>query len=78
MDERQRMTGGDALGGVDSARELERPLHTVVGCVGSQVRPHVRLSVTPWTVAHQAPLYMGSHQTRILEWVAMPSSCRSF
>ena len=31
-------------------------------------------SVTPWTVAHQTPLSMGSLQARILEWVAMPSS----
>ena len=30
-------------------------------------------SVTPWTVAHQAPLSTGIHQARILEWVAMPS-----
>ena len=35
---------------------------------------HVQLFVTPWTVAHQAPLFMGILQTRILEWVAMPSS----
>ena len=31
-------------------------------------------SVTPGTVAHQAPLSMGMFQARILEWVAMPSS----
>ena len=31
-------------------------------------------SVTPWTLAHQAPLSMGILQARILEWVAMPSS----
>ena len=31
----------------------------------------VWLSVTPWTVAHQAPLSMGTLQARILEWVAM-------
>jgi len=35
------------------------------------------LSVTPWTVAHQAPLSTGILQARILEWVAMPSSRRS-
>ena len=34
----------------------------------------VRLFVTPWTVAHQAPLSLGILQARILEWVAMPSS----
>ena len=31
-------------------------------------------SVTPWTVARQAPLSMGILQASILEWVAMPSS----
>ena len=31
-------------------------------------------SVTPWTVAHQAPLSMGILQARILQWVAVPSS----
>ena len=31
-----------------------------------------------WTVAIQAPLSMGILQARILEWVAMPSSRRSF
>ena len=31
-------------------------------------------SVTPWTVAHHAPLSIGILQARILEWVAMPSS----
>ena len=31
-------------------------------------------SVTPWTIARQAPLSMGTLQTRTLEWVAMPSS----
>ena len=30
--------------------------------------------VTPWTVAHQAPLSMGILQATILEWVAMPFS----
>ena len=35
---------------------------------------HVRLFVTPWTVAHQAPLSLGMLQARMLEWVAMPFS----
>ena len=35
-------------------------------------------SVTPWTVARQAPLSMGILQARILEWVAIPSSRGSF
>ena len=30
--------------------------------------------MTPWTVAHQAPLSMGILQARILKWIAMPSS----
>ena len=30
--------------------------------------------VTPWTVAHRAPLSMGTLQTGMLEWVAMPFS----
>ena len=34
-------------------------------------------SATPWTVACQAPLFMGILQARILEWVAMLSSRRS-
>ena len=34
----------------------------------------VWLFATPWTVAHQAPLFMGILQARILGWVAMPSS----
>ena len=31
-----------------------------------------QLSVTPWTVARQAPLSMGILQARVLEWVAVP------
>ena len=34
----------------------------------------VRLFATPWTVARQAPLSMGTLQARILEWVAMSFS----
>ena len=37
----------------------------------------IRLCVTLWTVALQAPLSMGILQARILEWVAVPSSRRS-
>ena len=39
---------------------------------------HVWLFATHWTVAHQAPLFKGFLQARILEWVAMPSSRGSF
>ena len=35
-------------------------------------------SVTPWTVAYQAPLSMGILQARILEWVSIPFSRGSF
>ena len=35
---------------------------------------HVRLFVTPWAVAHQAPLSMGFLLARILEWIATPFS----
>ena len=35
------------------------------------------VTVTPWTVARQAPLSMGILQVRILEWAAMPSSTGS-
>ena len=43
-------------------------------CVSHSATPD---SVTPWTVAHQAPLSMGVLQARILEWIAMPSSTGS-
>ena len=35
---------------------------------------HLQLFVTPWTVAHQAPLSKGILQATVLEWVAMPSA----
>ena len=38
------------------------------------VLSRVQLFTTAWTVACQAPLSMGILQTRILDWVAMPSS----
>ena len=34
----------------------------------------MQLFETPWTVAHQAPLFMGILQAKILECVALPSS----
>ena len=44
----------------------------------TQCAVHSRSAVSDsaplWTVARQAPLSMGILQTRILEWVAMPSS----
>ena len=38
----------------------------------------VRLFLTLWAAAHQAPLSVGILQARILECVAMPSSRGSF
>ena len=73
-----------SLGEYGSAFEELHPHHDRVNapltmCVGVcvQALSRVRLFVTPWTVAHQAPLTMGILQARILEWVAMPSSRKS-
>ena len=49
-------------------------LEAFLFCVLCLVVSRVRLFVTPWTVARQAPLSMGILQARILEWAAMPSS----
>ena len=38
------------------------------------VLSHIRLSVTPWTVARQTPRSIGILQARTLESVAMPST----
>ena len=35
---------------------------------------HVRLFATPWTVAYQAPLFMGFFQARVVEWIAISFS----
>ena len=43
-------------------------------CVHVQLLSHVQSFASPWTVAHWDPLSMRILQTRILEWVAMPSS----
>ena len=44
------------------------------GCTCAQSLSHVRLFVTPWTLAHQLPLSRGFFQARILEWVAISYS----
>ena len=36
-----------------------------------KLHSHVRVFVTPWTVARQAPLSMGILQARVLDWVAI-------
>ena len=47
---------------------------TQCACICAKSLSRVRLFVTLWTVAHQAPLSMGILQAKILEWVAMPTS----
>ena len=49
-------------------------LHSSVLCCAVLSHSVVSDSVTPWTVAHQAPLSMGILQARVLEWVAIPYS----
>ena len=48
----------------------------LLGC--AKLLSRVGLCLTPWTIALQAPLSMGILQARILVWVAMPSSRRSY
>ena len=43
-------------------------------CMCAKSLSHVRLFVSPWTVARQAALSTGIPQTRILGWISMPSS----
>ena len=50
-------------------RALWKVISWTVLCLVAQ---HVWLCAAPWTVDCQAPLSMGIHQARILEWVAMP------
>ena len=38
----------------------------------------VWLFVTLWTVAHQAPLFLGIHQATILEWFTMPTEAQKY
>ena len=52
----------------------EVPYH---GCACAELLSHVKVFATPWSVAHQTPVSMGTLQARILEWVAMPFSRRS-
>ena len=44
----------------------------VLSPICAQSLSHVRLFVTPWTVALQPPLSIGIFQARILEWVSCP------
>ena len=56
-------------------KNLEKNIDSVMCCVLSHSVESD--SATPWTVAHQAPLFMGILQARILEWVATSSSRES-
>ena len=42
--------------------------------IQTKIISYIRLFVTPWAIALQAPLSMGILQARMLERVAMPSS----
>ena len=46
----------------------------LVCCAVLSCFSHVQLFVTLWAIARHAPLAMGIHQARIMEWVAMLSS----
>ena len=43
-------------------------------CTCYSVLSHARPFATPWAIARQTPLSMGSLQARVLEWDAVPSS----
>ena len=55
-------------------RDVELTCSVCVCICVRELLSRVRLFVTPWTVAHQAPLSIGILQARILRWFAMPSS----
>ena len=59
--------------------DLFRKIGDVKGtfCTSVKLLSRVRLFVTLWMVAHQAPLSRGILQARTLEWVAMHFSWRS-
>ena len=60
--------------GLNLAKKKKKTFSLLIVCATLRLVTCVRLLVTPWTVARQAPLSMGIIQARILEWVAMPSS----
>ena len=64
----ENLVTGEHLNMVEGTRTLKLACCVVLSCsVMSD-------SATSWTVAHQAPLFVGILQAKILEWVAMPSS----
>ena len=52
---------------------FHHPNHANALCC-AELLSRVSLFVNPWTAVHQAPLFMGILQARILKWVGMPSS----
>ena len=75
--DREKMKTRVDLGGSTevTGNFVERDLRGVMAILCcAQSLSHVRLFATPWTVAHRAPLSLGTLQGRILEWVSMPSS----
>ena len=53
--------------------KIQVTIQAAVLCLVDQLCPTDQF-VTPWTIAHQAPLSMGILQARILDWVTIPSS----
>ena len=54
-------------------------IHTYIYiCMYAQSFNFSNFFVTPWTVAHQAPLSMGISQAGILEWIAVSFSRASY
>ena len=47
--------------------------HSLLQCVKVKSLSHVRLLVTPWTAAHQAPPFMGSSRQEYWSGVPSPS-----
>ena len=64
----------DSLLSETPGKPLTKGTYTINQFSSVQSLSRVRLFATPWTTACQAPLSMGILLTRILEWVAVPSS----
>ena len=55
-----------------------KPVENILSRVNSNVNIMQKDVAVPWTVTCQASQSMGFFQARILEWVAISSSRRSF
>ena len=49
-------------------------INTIMKYLCAQSLSHVQRFMTPWNVAHQAPLSMEIFQARKLEWVSISNS----